>query len=134
MDVKGLKKLIKEAVREAIQEEIKEILLEAVRAPKGTPVGHGGFGTVTENIAPAPAAAKPATPQGPSVRDKYASLLEGMAQSRNGNLNMTSADAQTFGGSIPYVPPASANTAGEGSALPPGEVSLDQVMSLIKKR
>ena len=124
MKTDALKKLIKEAVREAVQEEIKEILLEAVRAPKSV---------VTENIAPAPVAATP-TPQGPSVRDRYSSLLDGMAQSRNGNLNMTSADAQAFGGNIPYIPPASANTAGEGSALPPGEVSLDQVMGLINKR
>ena len=123
MKTDALKKLIKEAVKEAIQEEIKEILLEAVRAPK-----------TVMNESVTPTAAKPVTPQGPSVRDKYASLLEGMAQSRNGNLNMTSADAQAFGGNIPYIPPASANTAGEGSALPPGEVSLDQVMGLINKR
>ena len=124
MKTDALKKLIKEAVKEAIQEVMKEILLEAVRTPKSV---------VTENIAPAPVAAKP-TPQGPSVRDRYSSLLDGMAQSRNGNLNMTSADAQAFGGNIPYIPPASANTTGEGSALPPGEVSLDQVMGLINKR
>lgn len=123
MKTDALKKLIKEAVKEAIQEEIKEILLEAVRAPKAV---------MNESVNST--AAKPPTSQGPSVRDKYASLLEGMAQSRNGNLNMTSADAQTFGGNIPYIPPASANTAGEGSALPPGEVSLDQVMGLINKR
>lgn len=122
-----LKKLIKEAVKEAVQEEMKDILLEAVRAPKGTPAGYGGYGAVNENQTPQ---AKPAS--GPSVRDKYASLLEGMAQSRNGNLNMTSADAQGFGGQVPYTPPP-ANTAGEGSALPPGEVSMDQLMSFIKK-
>ena len=122
MKTDALKKLIKEAVKEAIQEEMKDILLEAVRAPKSV---------VTENIAPAPVAAKP-TPQGPSVRDRYSSLLDGMAQSRNGNLNMTSADAQAFGATPGYNPGA-ANTAGEGSALPAGEVSLDQVMGMIKK-
>ena len=31
-----LKKMIKDAVKEAIQEELKDILLEAVRAPKGS--------------------------------------------------------------------------------------------------
>lgn len=121
MKVDSLKKLIKEAVKEAIQEEIKEILLEAVRAPKQV---------VTENVQAAPA---PVQSSGPSIRDKYASLLDGMAQSRNGNLNMTSADAMNFGAGPGYQPPRTVNTAGEGSSLPPGEVSLDQVMSFIKK-
>jgi hypothetical protein len=120
----ALKKLIKEAVKEAIQEELKEILLEAVRAPKQV---------VTENVQPAARPAAAPTQTGPSVREKYSSLLDGMAQSRNGNLNMTSANAQGFGAGPAYRPPASANTAGEGSALPPGEVSLDQVMGMIKK-
>ena len=31
-------------------------------------------------------------------------------------------------------PPATANTFGEGSALPAGEVNLDQIMSLISKK
>jgi len=122
MKTDALKKLIKEAVKEAIQEEMKEILLEAVRTPKSV---------INENIAPTPVAAKP-TPQGPSVKDRYSSLLDGMAQSRNGNLNMTSADAQAFG-ATPGYNPGTANTAGEGSALPAGEVSLDQVMGMIKK-
>ena len=120
----ALKKLIKEAVKEAIQEELKEILLEAVRAPKQV---------VTENVQPAARPAAAPTQTGPSVREKYSSLLDGMAQSRNGNLNMTSANAQGFGAGPGYQPPISANTAGEGSALPPGEVSLDQVMGMIKK-
>ena len=32
-----------------------------------------------------------------------------------------------------YTPPASANTMGEGSSLPGGEVSLDQIMGLMTK-
>jgi len=124
MKTDALKKLIKEAVREAIQEELKEILLEAVRSPKQV---------VTENVQPAVRPAAPSPQTGPSVREKYSSLLDGMAQSRNGNLNMTSADAMGFGATPGYRPPVSANTAGEGSALPPGEVSLDQVLGFIKK-
>ena len=124
MKTDALKKLIKEAVREAIQEELKEILLEAVRSPKQV---------VTENVQPAVRPAAPLSQTGPSVREKYSSLLDGMAQSRNGNLNMTSADAVGFGATPGYRPPASANTTGEGSALPPGEVSLDQVLGFIKK-
>ena len=124
MKTDALKKIIKEAVKEAIQEEIKDILLEAVRAPKQV---------VNESVQPAPRPAAAPTQTGPSVREKYSSLLDGMAQSRNGNLNMTSANAQAFGATPGYQPPASANTAGEGSSLPPGEVSLDQVMGFIKK-
>jgi hypothetical protein len=126
MDTRGFKKLIKEAVREAIQEELKDILLEAVRAPK-TIVKESYAAPVT-NLTPAPAA--------PSVnaREKYREILGGMMDSRNGNLNLTSENAAAFGGAQPYRPPASANTTGEGSSLPPGEVSLDQLMGFMNKK
>lgn len=127
MKPSDFKKLIKEAVREAIQEELKEILLEAVRAPKA-PVSTGGYGTVTESVAPI----KNVTPS-PDVRNKYASLLGAMGESRNGNLSMTSNNAMSFGASQPYTPPRTVNTTGEGSSLPPGEVSLDQIAGLLKK-
>lgn len=133
MDIKGLKKLIKDTVKEAIQEELKDILLEAVRAPK-VPVGAGGYGTtnqtITETVLPKPVNNTPA----PSAREKYASLLNGMMEQRNGNLNMGSTDAMAFGAVQEYRPPASANTAGEGSSLPPGEVNLNQIMGLMNKK
>jgi len=126
MDTRGFKKLIKEAVREAIQEELKDILLEAVRAPKA--VIQESYAAPTTNLTPAPAA--------PSInaREKYRDLLGGMMDVRNGNLNMTSENALGFGGTQAYRPPATANTAGEGSSLPPGEVSLDQLMGLMNKK
>lgn len=126
MDTRGFKKLIKEAVREAIQEELKDILLEAVRAPKT--IVKESYASPTTNLTPAPAA--------PSInaREKYRELLGGMMDSRNGNLNMTSENALRFGSTQAYRPPASANTTGEGSSLPPGEVSLDQLMSLMNKK
>jgi hypothetical protein len=120
------KKIIKEAVKEAIQEELREIILEAVKAPKGTSVGVGGFGTTTSTITES-TNVKP-------IRDRYKSLVEGMENSDAPMFNMTSRDAQGYGGHVPYTPPPAANTAGEGSALPPGEVSLDQVMGLMSKR
>jgi hypothetical protein len=40
----------------------------------------------------------------------------------------------SFGAQPGYRPPATINTAGEGSALPAGEVNLDQIMGLIKKK
>jgi hypothetical protein len=120
------KKIIKEAVKEAIQEELREIILEAVKAPKGTPIGVGGFGTVSSTITE--------TTNVKPIREKYKSLVEGIENSNAPMFNMTSQDAQGYGGHVPYVPPRTANTAGEGSALPPGEVSLDQLMSLMNKR
>lgn len=123
MDVKGLKKLIKETVKEAIQEELKDILLEAVRAPKAP---------IQESYAPpvqhTPVAASPNT------REKYSSLLNGMMESRNGNLNLNSTNAMSFGATQEYRPPATANTAGEGSSLPAGEVNLNQIMGLMNKK
>lgn len=127
MDTKLFKKLIKEAVKEAIQEEMKDILLEAVRAPKtviqesyAAPVQ-----TLTSNPAPTPTT---------NARDKYRDLLGGMMEARNGNISMGSNDALGFGAQPGYRPPATANTTGEGSSLPPGEVNLDQIMGLINKK
>ena len=126
MDTKLFKKLIKEAVKEAIQEELKEILLEAVRAPK----------TIVQESYVQPVQTLAGTPTAPSInaRDKYKELLGGMMESRNGNISMTSNDAIGFGAQPGYRPPATANTTGEGSSLPPGEVNLDQIMGLINKR
>ena len=126
MDTKLFKKLIKEAVKEAIQEELKEILLEAVRAPK----------TVIQESYAQPVQTLAGNSTAPSInaRDKYRELLGGMMESRNANISMTSNDALGFGSQPGYRPPASANTAGEGSALPAGEVNLDQIMGLISKK
>ena len=126
MDTKLFKKLIKEAVKEAIQEELKEILLEAVRAPK----------TVIQESYAQPVQTLASNSTAPSInaRDKYRELLGGMMESRNANISMTSNDALGFGSQPGYRPPASANTAGEGSALPAGEVNLDQIMGLISKK
>jgi hypothetical protein len=126
MDTKVFKKLIKEAVKEAIQEEMKDILLEAIRTPK----------TVIQESYAQPVQTLAGTPTAPSInaRDKYKELLGGMMESRNGNITMTSNDAMSFGAQPGYRPPATANTTGEGSSLPPGEVNLDQIMGLINKR
>jgi hypothetical protein len=125
MDTKVFKKLIKEAVREAIQEELKEILLEAVRAPK----------TIIQESysSPAPVSTQPIA-SSINARDKYKELLGSMMESKNGNISMTSNDALSFGAQPGYRPPATVNTAGEGSALPAGEVNLDQIMGLINKK
>jgi len=125
MDTKLFKKLIKEAVKEAIQEEMKDILLEAVRAPK----------TVIQESYASPVQTLTSNPTSTiNARDKYKELLGGMMESRNGNISMGSNDAVSFGAQPGYRPPVSANTTGEGSSLPPGEVNLDQIMGLMNKK
>jgi hypothetical protein len=111
-----LKKLIKEAVREAIQEEIKDILLEAVRAPKTV---------VNENANPIPYSPNPTgtTHMNPDIKRNLRAMIGGEFDT---TISANSSHAQSA-----YTPPP-VNTAGEGSSLPGGEVSLDQIMGLMK--
>jgi hypothetical protein len=113
-----LKKLIKEAVREAIQEEIKDILLEAVRAPKTV---------VTENANPIPYTTKHngATNLNPDIKRNLRAMIGGEFDT---TISANSSHAQSA-----YTPPP-VSTTGEGSSLPGGEVSLDQIMGLMSTK
>jgi len=112
-----LKKLIKEAVREAIQEEIKDILLEAVRSPKTV---------VNENANPIPYSTKPTiTNINPDIKRNLRSMIGGEFDA---TISANSSHAQSA-----YTPPP-VNTAGEGSSLPGGEVSLNQIMGLMSTK
>jgi len=106
-----LKKLIKEAVREAIQEEIKDILLEAVRSPKTV---------VNENANPIPYSTT--THINPDVKRNLRAMIGGEFD--------TTITANSFHTQPAYTPPP-VSTVGEGSSLPGGEVSLDQIMGLM---
>lgn len=110
-----LQKLIKEAVKEAIAEEMKDILLEAVRAPKQQVVteARGVENNEDDRL---------------KLRENMMNILGDM-----GGISMNSSHAQNFTAGLGYTPPPSANTATQGSALPPGEVNMDQIMSFIKK-
>jgi hypothetical protein len=125
-----LKSFIKEAVREAIQEELKDILLEAVRAPKApiieTPVGVGGYGTVTTGTP------LPAQPSATSAAEKRAMMESIMGDMRRGQdtLNFTT---QNIAANTLQVAPGM-NTTGEGSSLPSGNVGLDMIMGLMNKK
>ena len=102
------KKMIKEAVREVFQEEMKELLLEAVRSPKAV---------VTENIQ------QPIKPNIPvDIKRNLRSMIGGEFDT---TISANSSMVQSS-----YVPPP-VNTVGEGSSLPPGEVSLDQIMGIM---
>ena len=117
MKTTELKKLIKEAVKEAIQEELKDILLEAVRSPKPT---------ITEGAPVAPVVASST-----NLQEQKAARQAIMSQMMggNGNMTLTSADANTFRpqGMV-------GGAAGEGTALPEGNVGLDSIMGLMKGR
>jgi hypothetical protein len=125
-----LKSFIKDAVREAIQEELKDILLEAVRAPKApiieTPVGVGGYGTVTTTQVPQKSAA-----------EKRAMMESIMGDMRRGQdtLSFNSMDARGMGMNQTTLQVAPGmNTSGEGSKLPDGNVGLDMIMGLMNKK
>ena len=110
MKLTELRKVIREEVREAIQDELKDILLEAVRSPKTV---------VTENVVSTP---KPQVD--PSAQKAFRQQMLSQMQMNGGNLNATTADASTLA-------PTSVNTTAEGSALPAGNVGLDQIMGLM---
>jgi hypothetical protein len=118
MKAGDFKKIIKEAVREVFQEEMREILIEAVRSPK-VPVGVAGYGTVTETSKPMPTISE-------NSRAAYRDMMSGMFNP-NGTAAFTTAQAAPA-----YTPPP-ISTVGEGSALPSGEVNLDQIMGLMNK-
>lgn len=114
MKTTELKKIIKEAVKEAIQEEMKDILLEAVRAPKGGSVGQSFEQPITENKS--------------NIQEQKAARQAIMQQMMggNGNMTLTSSDVNTFQprGMV-------GGAAAEGSALPDGNVGLQQIMGLM---
>jgi hypothetical protein len=117
------KTLIKEAVKEAFQEELKEILLEAVKAPKGTPVGIGGYGTVTESKGTyaQPHIEQPKQLTTAERRNMFAGMIEEM---QHGGVANTA-----YQGTInPMQPVDTIN-----GALPEGQVGLDMIMNLMKK-
>jgi hypothetical protein len=119
MKIDGLKKIIKEAVREAIQEELKDILLEAIKSPKTA---------VRENYIPVPSQPIITQPNGTTVNYDLRHNLRNMI----GGEFDTVISANSSHAQPAYVPPP-VNTAGEGSSLPGGEVSLDQIMGLMTK-
>ena len=107
-----LKKLIKEAVKEAIQEELKDILLEAVRSPKQT---------VVENVQPQKTIEGPAMSSN-EKREAYQNILGDM-QASFGTQHV--AQPLQLTGNI--------DTTSPNGKLPEGNVSMNQIMNLMKK-
>jgi len=126
MKIDGLKKLIKDAVREAIQEELKDILLEAVKSPKTV---------VQESHTGAPFFSQPIMATGPttSTTSTVNHDLRRNLRSMIGGEFDTTITANSSHAQPAYTPPP-INTMGEGSSLPGGEVSLDQIMGIMSGR
>ena len=118
MKTDALKKLIKEAVKEAIQDELKDILLEAVRSNKqpireSYQVSDDRTLNFTSNQVPKTSI---------NTKQAYMDILNGMAQGPETG----------FKGDFKVNGPV--NTVSEGSALPQGQLGLDQIMNLINKK
>jgi len=123
MKIDGLKKLIKEAVREAIQEELKDILLEAVKSPKTV---------VSENYnGSQPFLNQPVMAHGTGTTSTVNHDLKRNLRSMIGGEFDAVISANSSHIQPSYTPPPSVNTMGEGSSLPGGEVSLDQIMGIM---
>jgi hypothetical protein len=120
MKIDGLKKLIKEAVREAIQEELKDILLEAVKSPKTV---------VQETYVPVSPSTVNLQPSHTTVNHELKRNLRNMIGGEfDAVITANSSHAQPS-----YTPPP-VSTIGEGSSLPGGEVSLDQIMGIMNTK
>ena len=118
MKIDSLKKLIKEAVREAIQEELKDILLEAVKSPKTV---------VQETYTPTHQPVSFQTSGTTVNHDLKRNLRSMIGGEFDTTITANSSHAQPA-----YTPPP-VSTIGEGSSLPGGEVSLDQIMRIMNR-
>ena len=117
------KKIIKEAVKEAIQEELREIILEAVRTPKGAPVGVGEFGNVNESHD------SYAQPSISTPKQLTAEERKNMFSKMIGEMQTGGPATTAYAGTIqPRGPVDTVN-----GALPEGQVGLDQIMSMMSK-
>jgi hypothetical protein len=122
MKISQLKKIIKESVKEAIQEEMKDILIEAVRAPKQV---------VREMETPTPTnpVAQTNLPEKDKLklRENMMSVLDGMMPGADGTLSATSAN-------VPLKVQGPIDTTSANGSLPDGNVSMDQIMGLLKSK
>ena len=128
MKLSQLKTIVKDAVKEAIQEEMKDILMEAVRSPKQT-VYENRMGTPTTNVAaptpmnPVMQSSLPETDKA-TLRENMMNVLDGMRPGANGTLSANTSNMP--------LKVASGDTTSPNGSLPEGNVSMDQIMGLMK--
>ncbi len=121
MKLSQLKTIVKEAVKEAIQEEMKDILLEAVRSPKQIVSEYKPTNTTVDSPSPTNPVA---TKSREEIRENYMKVLGGMMPGANGTLNANTNDMP--------LKVASSDTTSPNGSLPEGNVSMDQIMGLMK--
>jgi len=120
MKLSQLKTIVKEAVKEAIQEEMKDILMEAVRSPKQTVYEHN-VGTPTTDVAtPTPMS----TDNRVAMRENIQNVLSGMMPGVDGTIQANTNSMPLQVGSV--------DTTSPNGQLPQGNVSMDQIMGLMK--
>ena len=130
MKVSQLKTIVKDAVREAIQDELKDILLEAVRAPKQT-VYENNLGTPTTDVAspspmnPVMQTSLPETDK-LKLRENMMNVLDGMRPGANGTISANT-------NNTPLQVSGKMDTTSPNGSLPEGNVSMDQIMGLMKR-
>ena len=112
MKKEEFKKLIKEAVKEAIKEELVSSLVEVLQSQK-TPISSNvdKLG-LKESIR-----SKMPKPDFKFTTENIQGLVNPMQPALHSQQG--------------YNPPPGTSTAGEGSTLPPGEVSIDQIANLM---
>ena len=111
MKKEEFKKLIKESVKEAIKEELINSLLEVLSEQK-LPRSNG-----LEKL---------------GLKEELRQKIPTSDLSKE--FNFTSNDVPQFAPQSGYNPGVGANTSGEGSSLPPGEVSIDQISTLMTSK
>ena len=123
MKVSQLKTIVKDAVREAIQDELKDILLEAVRSPKQVVSEYKSM----EPSVGTPSPTNPvATKTREEIRENYMNVLGGMMPGKNGTISANT-------NSMPLQVNGKMDTTSPNGSLPEGNVSMDQIMGLMKK-
>ena len=112
MKKEEFKKLIKEAVKEAIKEELVSSLVEVLQTQKSPITSNADKLGLKESI----------RKEMPKPDFKF--TTENIQ-------NLVNPIQPTLHSQQGYNPPVGVNTSGEGSTLPPGEVSIDQIANLM---
>jgi len=128
MKLSQLKTIVKEAVKEAIQEEMKDILMEAVRSPKQTVVERITASPSTDVGTPSPMnpVMQTSMPEGDrmAMRENIQNVLSGMMPGVDGTIQANTNSMPLQVGSV--------DTTSPNGQLPQGNVSMDQIMGLMK--
>ena len=128
MKLSQLKTIVKEAVKEAIQEEMKDILMEAVRSPRQTVVERITATPSTDPGTPSPLnpvmqTSLPETDK-LKLRENMMSVLDSMRPGADGTIQANTNSMPLQVGSV--------DTTSPNGKLPEGNVSMDQIMGLMK--